>query len=69
MNLRDATVIAWRMHAAWQLAKNNMEQAQDWMRSAVNKHRRDLDWNVNDLVYLDTWNLESSRSSWKLSDK
>ena len=69
LNIQDAQLLVKRMHAAWQLAKDNMERAQDRMRSAVNQHRRPIDWDVGDMVYLDTRNLAVSRPSRKLSDK
>jgi hypothetical protein len=69
MNFRDARTLAKRMHAAWQLAKANMESAQKRMQAVVNKHRRPIDWDVGDMVYLDTRNLAEHRPSRKLASK
>jgi len=69
LNHKDALALATRMHDAWKIAKDNMEKAQDRMRFAVNQHRRKIDWEVGDKVYLDTQNLASERPSRKLSDK
>lgn len=69
VNVEDARKLTQRMHAAWQLAKINMEKAQDRMRSVVNRHRRPIDWDVGDMVYLDTRNLAVPRPSRKLSEK
>lgn len=44
-----------------------MEKAQDRMRSAVNRHRRPIDWDIGDMVFLDTKNLAIDRPSRKLA--
>jgi hypothetical protein len=69
VNYKDALALATRMHDAWKIAKTNMEKAQDRMRSVINRHWREVDWSVGDMVYLDTQNLLSARPSRKLSDK
>jgi transposase InsO family protein len=69
VNYKDALALATRMHDAWKVAKTNMEKAQNRMRSVINRHRRQVDWSVGDMVYLDTQNLSSARPSRKLSDK
>ena len=46
-----------------------MEKAQNWMRSAVNRHRRPVDWDIGDMVFLDTKNLAIDRPSRKLAAK
>jgi hypothetical protein len=57
------------MHAAWDTAKQQMEKAQNRMRSAVNRHRRPVDWDIGDMVFLDTKNLAIDRPSRKLAAK
>lgn len=42
-NHRDALALAQRMHAAWKLAKDNMEKAQARMQAVTNRHRRPVD--------------------------
>ena len=44
-----------------------MEKAQEKMVKSVNQHRRPIDWEVNDKVYLSTKNLKSYRLSRKLA--
>ena len=67
LNHKDALALATRMHAAWDTAKQQMEKAQDRMRSAVNRHRRPIDWDIGDMVFLDTKNLAIDRPSRKLA--
>jgi len=68
INHKDALALATRMHDAWKQAKDNMEKAQERMRSVVNRHRRLVDWTVGDKVYLSTTNLTATRPSRKLSE-
>lgn len=68
LNHKEALLWATRMHDAWKQAKDNMEKAQDRMRATVNAHRRAVDWEVGDKVYLSTANLSSDRPSRKLSE-
>ncbi|USP72775.1 uncharacterized protein yc1106_06638 [Curvularia clavata] len=69
LNHKDALEMATRMHDAWKVAKEQMEKAQDRMRTTVNRHRRSVDWDVGDMVFLSTRNLASDRPSRKLSSK
>ena len=69
LNHKDALALATRMHAAWDTAKQQMEKAQNRMRSAVNRHRRPVDWDIGDMVFLDTKNLAIDRPSRKLAAK
>lgn len=68
LNHQDALALATRMHKAWQVAKENMEKAQQRMRTNVDQHRSPVNWTVGDKVYLSTKNLASDRPSRKLSD-
>jgi hypothetical protein len=61
--------MAERMKEAWELAKSNMQAAQDRMAKAVNQHRRPVDFQVGDKVYLSTKNLKSRRPSRKLGNQ
>jgi transposase InsO family protein len=69
LNFPDAVAVATRMHKAWEIAKANMEKAQEAMSKSVNKHRRAIDWKVGDKVYLSAKNLKVERPSRKLSDQ
>ena len=69
LNYEDARIVADRMKKAWKVAKGNMEQAQERMRQATNPHRRAIDWQAGDKVYLSTRNLKTARPSRKLAAK
>ena len=69
LNRVEALSVATRMHQAWATAKENMEKAQAKMANSVNQHRRPINWEVGDRVYLSTRNLQSNRPSRKLADQ
>lgn len=46
-----------------------MEKAQETMAKSVNQHRREINWQVGERVYLSAKNLKSDRPSRKLSDQ
>jgi predicted aspartyl protease len=69
LNLDEAVSLATRMHNVWQVAEENIKKAQESMIKRVNKHRRSIDWEPGDRVYLSTRNLKSYRPSRKLSSK
>jgi len=69
LNQADALTLATRMHKAWEIAKQNMERAQERMAKSVNQHRRKIDWKVGEKVYLSARNLKSDRPSRKLDDQ
>jgi transposase InsO family protein len=69
LNYEEATTLADRMHSVWDWAKENMQKAQEKMQKSVNQHRRPIDWQVGDKVYLSTKNLKINRPSRKLSEQ
>jgi hypothetical protein len=69
LNREEALQVANRMHEAWALAKENLEKAQERMKKSVNQHRRSIDWQVDDQVYLSTKNLKNYRPSRKLASQ
>lgn len=69
LNLEKARAVSERMKNAWLVAKENMKKAQARMLSSTNLHRRSLDWDVGDKVYLSTRNLKTYCFSRKLDDK
>ncbi len=69
LNQADALSVATRMHKAWEIAKANMEKAQQTMSESVNQHRREIDWKVGDQVYLSAKNLKTDRPSRKLAEQ
>ena len=54
------------MHGVWQLARTNMERAQERQRKQANRQRRDVDFEVGDLVWVTTKNWKTDRPSRKL---
>jgi transposase InsO family protein len=69
LNREAARVVADRMKQAWETAKGNMEVAQDRMARNTNRHRRPIDWQVGDEVYLSTRNLKTYQPSRKLANQ
>ena len=69
LNYKDACTVAKRMQTALKIAKENMALAQERMSNSTNQHRRSIDWDVGDKVYLSTKNLKVSRPSRKLANK
>ena len=67
LNYQEAVTVAKRMHSAWDLAKDNIKQAQEKMQKSTDQHRRPIDWEVGDKVYLSTKNLKTDRPSRKLA--
>ena len=44
------------MHDAWEVAKGYIKQAQEKKERDVNKHRRLVDFDIEDKVYVSTKN-------------
>jgi hypothetical protein len=57
------------MYKAWKVAKESMAKAQARMEKSTNQHRRHIDWEVNNKVFLSTKNLKNHRLSKKLADQ
>jgi hypothetical protein len=57
------------MHDAWETAKGIMKKAQEKKERDVNRHRRDVDFDVKDKVYIKTTNWKTDRPSKKLSEQ
>lgn len=69
LNRDDARVISERMKKGWEVAKGNMHDAQIRMSNSTNRHRRAIDWEVGNEVYLSTKNLKTHRPSRKLANQ
>jgi hypothetical protein len=69
LNWDQATEFARRMHDAWETAKGIMKKAQEKKERDVNRHRRDVDFDVKDKVYIKTTNWKTDRPSKKLSEQ
>ena len=57
------------MYDAWEVAKSYIKQAQEKKERDVNKHRRPVDFDVEDKVYVSTKNWKTDRPSKKLSEQ
>ena len=57
------------MHGAWEVARKGILRAQELQRTQANKHRRPVDFQVGDQVYVLTksWNMD--RPSRKLDQQ
>jgi len=65
----EAVEFAKRMHGAWEIARSGIQRAQESQRRQANKHRRPIDFQVGDKVYVSTksWNMD--RPSRKLDQQ
>ena len=55
-----------RLQDAWERARKNLERSQQAMAKQANKHRRELDFDVGDYVWVTTKNWKTNRPSRKL---
>lgn len=69
LNQGQAVEFAARMHSAWKTAKDAIIAAQAKKQRDVNKHRRPVDFDVEDQVYVSTRNWVTDRPSRKLADQ
>jgi transposase InsO family protein len=65
----QARVMATRMQAIWDFARDNITKAQARQSEAANRHRKDVVFNEGDSVWLSTKNLKTDRPSKKLDHK
>ena len=66
---QEAQAMAKRMHDAWQTARAIMQEQQDKKRRDVDPHRREVDFEPGDLVYVSTKNWKTQRPSRKLENQ
>jgi hypothetical protein len=66
---QDAQVYLRRLQEIWKDTQKDIERAQERQRTQANKHRREVDFGVGDLVYVTTRNWKLDRPSRKLSDQ
>jgi len=66
LNQEEAQALAKSMHHAWETAKEVMKQAQEKKEQDVNRHRREVDFQVGDKVWVSTKNWRTQRPSRKL---
>ena len=69
LNREDALKVAIRMKEVVEFAQSSLQVQQDKMKRLADRTRRDVDWDVNDMVMIDTRNWKLDRPSKKLSDK
>ena len=50
-------------------AKKHISEAQEVMSRQANKHRKDVDYEIGDMVFLNSRNIKTQRPSKKLDDK
>ncbi|KAI0992343.1 hypothetical protein K3495_g15843, partial [Podosphaera aphanis] len=66
INKENAQAITKNLHQAWDLATKHLQQAQKVMADKTNVHRREIDFQVGDEVWLDMRYYKSQRPSKKL---
>jgi hypothetical protein len=66
-NEREASNMLTRLHDIWQEAKQQAMKSQQMQIQQVNKHRREVDFDVNDYVFVTTKDWLQDRPSRKLS--
>ena len=62
----EARMYATRLQDTWNQARKNLEKAQQTMERQANKHRREPDFDVDDMVWITTKNWRTDRPSRKL---
>lgn len=68
-NRREAQAWTERLYNAWKIASSNMLVAQERQRMQANKRRREVDFDVGDMVYVSTKSWRTNRPSRKLGDQ
>jgi hypothetical protein len=69
LNREDAIKVANRMKEVIEFAQSSLQAQQDKMKRLADRNRREVDWDVGDLILVDTRNWKIDRPSKKLSDK
>jgi hypothetical protein len=68
-NRDDARLLAQRMEEIWTFVRGTIEKAQAGQRRQADKHRRKVDFDVGDYVWVTTKNWSTDRPSPKLDHK
>jgi hypothetical protein len=69
LSYEEAQQYAKRLEEAWKVACTNLEKAQKLMEQQANKHRREPDFTVGDMVWVMIKNWKTERPSCKLDYK
>ena len=56
LNREEAQALARTMHQGWETARTIMQQAQEKANRDANRHRREIDFQVGDYVWISTKN-------------
>jgi hypothetical protein len=62
----QAKEVAARMDNIWKDVAQSLQHAQQAQSKAANKHRKDIDYAVGDIVYVSTKNIKTERLARKL---
>ena len=66
LNVEDAKDMATHMHTAWEVAKGFLQKAQAKKQLDIDPHRRKVDFEKDDIVYVSTYNWKTDCPSKKL---
>ncbi|RJE24027.1 to reverse transcriptase [Aspergillus sclerotialis] len=66
MDQEAARIRAERMSETWDLVRGNIEQTQAAQKKQADKHRREPDFHVGDMVYLSLQSHQTGRPNKKL---
>ena len=69
LNREEAQSLAKIMHQGWETARTIMEKAQEKASRNANRHRREIDFQVGDDVWVLTKNWKTQRPSKKLDHR
>lgn len=69
LNRNEAKDLLRRIHNAWKVAQENMKNAQVRHTRQANKKRREIDFDINDKVWVSTKHWKTNRPSKKLAEQ
>jgi hypothetical protein len=67
LSQQEAQRYAQRMHEAWQDARAQIQRAQEKQKAQADKHRREVNFGIGDMVWISTRNWKTDRPSRKLA--
>ena len=69
LQAQSARELTAKMDEILVFAKKHILEAQEVMSRQANKHRKDVDYEIGDMVFLNSRNIKTQRPSKKLDDK
>ncbi len=69
LNREQANQMAGRMKEVWEFARASMEKAQARQKKQADKHRRDIDFEIGDSVWVSVKNWKTGRPNKKLDNQ